>query len=327
MINMMRYYMSYRQYNLMDQEVLVRDIFERLAYLSTDIKGDLRTARMKPSGRRPFDRDFVLPDYSNSSRGEIRIPTALQRDIENEEKKREEQLNQMADEDRHELEEDEDFDGDEEDISDDDSFGDDIEVNNVKQEMGGKFGRGRKRVNKEDNGYSDSDDQESIEEKRKRLLRLRVEQERRKKEQHEEEQVLRVSVERFTVPEVLFRPVDAGLQSDLVGLSHAIVQSVEACPEPYRPALYQSVYLVGGLALLPNLIERLRGELRSLVPDEYDIDIFTGDSPIDRAWMGAKSIFEKEHYAKSTVSRQEWENSLKRRAYNKLLVENGGLYT
>ena len=140
-------------------------------------------------------------------------------------------------------------------------------------------------------------------------------------------QVLRVSVERFTVPEVLFRPIDAGLQSDLVGLSHAIVQSVETCPEHYHPALYRTVYLVGGLALLPNLIERLKGELRCLVPSEYDIDIFVGDSPIDRAWMGAKSYFEKEHYTKSTVSQQEWEKSSKRRAYKKLLIENGGCYT
>mmetsp|Transcript_2497 Transcript_2497/g.6755 ORF Transcript_2497/g.6755 Transcript_2497/m.6755 type:complete len:621 (-) Transcript_2497:118-1980(-) len=324
MINMMRYYMSYRQYNLMDQEVLVRDIFERLAYISSDIKGELRTARMKPSGRRPFDRDFVLPDYSNSSRGEIRIPLALQRDIENEQKKRKEQLHQMTDEDHHEPEEDEDFCGDEEDDSeDDDSFSDEIEVDNVTQEKG----EGRKRLDVEEKGCSESEDEESIDEKRKRLLRQRVEQERRRREQQDEEQVLRVSVERFTIPEVLFRPIDSGLQSDLVGLSHAIVQSVEACPEPYRPALYRSVYLVGGLALLPNLIKRLKCELRSLVPDEYDVNIFASDSPVDRAWMGAKSIFENEHYAKSTVSRQEWENSLKRRAYRKLLIENGGFYT
>ena len=169
--------------------------------------------------------------------------------------------------------------------------------------------------------------EESIEEKRKRLLRQRAEEERRKREQQEEEQVLRVSVERFTIPEVLFRPIDAGFQSDLVGLSQAIVQSVEACPECYRPALYKSVYLVGGVALLPNLIERLKRELRSLVPSEYDIDVSIGESPIDRAWVGAKSYFEKENYTKSTVSRQEWEESSKRRAYRKLLIENGGSYT
>mmetsp|Transcript_4941 Transcript_4941/g.10108 ORF Transcript_4941/g.10108 Transcript_4941/m.10108 type:complete len:167 (+) Transcript_4941:1432-1932(+) len=165
-----------------------------------------------------------------------------------------------------------------------------------------------------------------MEEKRKRLLRERAEEDRRKREQQQEEQALRVSVERFVVPEVLFRPIDAGLQSDLMGLSQAIVQSVEACPEPYRPALYRTVYLVGGVARLPNLLERLKRELRSLVPSEYELEIFAADSPIDRAWLGAKASFEKEPYTKYTVSRQEWEEASKRKAYTKLLIKNGGCY-
>jgi actin-related protein len=329
MINMMKYYMSYRQYNLMDQELLMRDVFERLSYISTDMEGELRIARNKPLGRRPYDRDFVLPDYSNTTRGEIRIPFALQRDIEKEEhEKREEQRQEEVDEDD---DDDEDFSGDDEDDLEDEDFEEDEDTNDngASKKANKNEGRERKRKkvdDKENDDSADDDDEESIEQKRKRLLRQRAEEERRKRDQQEEEQVLRVSLERFTVPEVLFRPVDAGLQSDLVGLSQAIVQSVEACPEPYRPALYRTVYLVGGLALLPNLIERLKRELRSLVPSEYDIDIFMGDSPIDRAWMGAKSYFEKEHYTKSTVSRQEWEELSKRRVYKKLLIENGGCY-
>jgi actin-related protein len=332
MINMMKYYMSYRQYNLMDQELLMRDVFERLSYISTDIEGELRIARNKPSGRRPYDRDFVLPDYSNTTRGEIRLPFALQRDIEKEEnEKREEQRQEEVDEDDDE-DEDEDFSGEDEEDLEDEDFDEDEDMNGsgAPKKANKKEGKEKKRKKvdaKENDDSADDDEEESIEEKRKRLLRQRAEDERRKREQQEEEQVLRVSLERFTVPEVLFRPIDAGLQSDLVGLSQAIVQSVEACPEPYRPALYRTVYLVGGLALLPNLVERLKRELRSLVPSEYDVDICIGDSPIDRAWMGAKSYFEKEHYTKSTVSRQEWEESSKRKAYKKLLIENGGCYT
>merc|ERR1712238_313907 len=124
MINMLKYYMSYRQYNLMDQELLMRNVFERLSYVSMDTEGDLKKARLKPSGRRLYDRDFVLPDYTNSTKGKIRIPFALQKE-------------------------------------------------------------------------------------------LKAEEERKRRQQ--EKQVLRVSVERFVIPEVLFRPIDSGLQSDLVG--------------------------------------------------------------------------------------------------------------
>eukprot|EP00533_Pseudo-nitzschia_delicatissima_P009974 CAMPEP_0116088648 /NCGR_PEP_ID=MMETSP0327-20121206/5981_1 /TAXON_ID=44447 /ORGANISM="Pseudo-nitzschia delicatissima, Strain B596" /LENGTH=616 /DNA_ID=CAMNT_0003579741 /DNA_START=85 /DNA_END=1935 /DNA_ORIENTATION=+ len=322
MVNMMKYYMSYRQYNLMDQELIMRDVFERLSYISTDMEQELKIARLKPSGRRPYDRDFVLPDYSNTDRGEIRIPFALQKEMEREEqKKRDDQ--QEEEEDDDDEDDDEDFGSDEEeddDDMDDENFDEDEDTSKK-----AKKERKRKKIEEDEN--DDSDEEESMEEKRKRLLQQRVEEHRRKLAQQEEEQVLRVSVERFTIPEVLFRPIDAGLQSDLVGLPQAIVQSVQACPEYYRPALYRSVYLVGGLARLPNLIERLKRELRSLVPSEYDIDISIGESTIDRAWTGAKSYFEKEDYTKATVSRKEWENSSQRQAYKKLLIENGGIYT
>jgi actin-related protein len=352
MINMLKYYMSYRQYNLMDQELLMRDVFERLSYVSMDMEEDLKIARLKPSGRRLYDRDFVLPDYTNTSKGKIRFPFALQKELEMEEQRKKKQQLQEIDEDidddeEDEEEEDEDFEEEDDDGDDDDDDDDDDE--DFEEDMKEKPTTNKKRT-KEKNGHKkrkrdtddddncdsnnnnnnnnddDDDEEESMEEKRKRLLQQRAEEQRRKREQQEEEQVLRVSVERFVIPEVLFRPIDAGLQSDLMGLSHAIVQSVESCPEPYRPALYRSVYLVGGVTLLPNLMERLQRELRSLVPTEYDLKIFTADSPIDRAWLGAKAFFDQVPYTKWSVSRQEWENVSKRKAYNKLLIENGGCY-
>ena len=340
MINMLKYYMSYRQYNLMDQELLMRDVFERLSYISMDMGGDLKIARLKPSGRRIYDRDFVLPDYTNTTKGEIRIPFALQKELEKEEQKKKKEEQQLQededDDDDDDEEEDEDFDedddNDEDDDDDDEDFSEDFNEDSngngatKKPTKNKRSDKKRKNTDDDDDDDDDDDEMESMEDKRKRLLRQRAVEERRKSEQQEEEQVLRVSVERFVVPEVLFRPIDAGLQSDLVGLSQAIVQSIEACPEPYRPALYRTVYLIGGVARLPNLMDRLKRELRSLVPSEYDLEIFTTDSPIDRAWMGAKDFYEKEPYTKWSVSRQEWEESSKRRAYKKLLIENGGCY-
>jgi len=345
MVNMLKYYMSYRQYNLMDQGFLMRDVFERLSYLSLDMKADLKLARRKPSGRRSYDRDFVLPDYTNTRRGEIRIPLALQRDLEKEEqqkkrKSKEEQQQEEEDDDDdddddEEEEGDEDFEGNDHDDDDDDTEDDDDDDfredtasgKTTTKKSTKKRGKGKETSdNDNDNDDDDDDEEESMEAKRRRLLRERAEEERRKREQQEEEQVLRVSVERFVVPEVLFRPIDAGLPSDLVGLARAIVQSVEACPECYRPALYRTVYLVGGVANLPNLKERLERELRSLVPSEHELEIVTADSPIDRAWLGARARFETEPYTRYTLSRREWEESSKRKAYTRLLIENGGFY-
>ena len=113
----------------------------------------------------------------------------------------------------------------------------------------------RKRVSTEEKSAPPTDEieDETEQDKRTRLLRERAERQRSRKAQEEEEQVLLVSVERFTVPEVLFRPQDAGMQSQIVGLAVAVMQAVEACPEPYHPALYRSIFITGGVAKIPNL--------------------------------------------------------------------------
>lgn len=348
LINMLKYYMSYRQYNLMEQTHLLRQVFERLSFVSLNTAHDLQLARQKPSGRRTYDRDFVLPDYQRTHEGEIRIPPLLQRDMEREAKAREgvdedEDDDEEQDEDFELEEEEDDDDDDDADVDDgdvemvDETYDDDDESDNGKvkkkkpKPIASSKIKGKKKKNTSNDDVIEDDDdddeeEESLEQRRKRILQERAQEERRKRQQQEEEQVLRISIERFAIPEVLFRPMDAGLQPDLVGLAQAIVQSVEACPMPYRPALYQTVYLVGGLAQLENLKPRLERELRSLIPAEYKTQISVAASPMDRAWMGAKAQFLQEPYTKWSVSRQEWEGSSKHRAYTKLLTGKGGSF-
>jgi actin-related protein len=339
MINMLKYYMSYRQYNLMDQTALLRQVFEKLSYLSLNMAADLALARQKSSGRRIYDRDVVLPDYQRTHQVEVRLPLLLQRDLERQAQKAMQGAAggpHAAVEDDDE-EEDEDFELDEEDDDDDDDDDDDNDVEMVEEEEEEKEDSGKNKKKSRMSGKKkgdhsrpadddDDDDEETLEQKRKRIMQERAQEERRRKQQQEEEQVLRVSVERFAVPEVLFRPMDAGLQPDLVGLAQAIVQSVQACPMFYRPALYQTVYLVGGVAQLENLKPRLERELRSLVPSDYEMKITVAESPIDRAWMGAKHFFSTQPYTKWSLSRQEWEGSSKRKAYTKLLMNKGGTF-
>jgi actin-related protein len=289
----------------MDQENLLRDVFEKLAYVSLDFHDELRVARYSPSGRRPYDRDYVLPDYQISQKGKVRIPFALQKLLEKEEKD----------------------DGDAEDDEDEDD--DDFEDEDAKSDSGDDSdddgaGDGNKQGGDEED---EEDEEETDEQKRKRLMQQRAEEERRKRGQEEEEQILRVSVERFTVPEVIFRPLDAGLPADLVGLAETIVQSINACPKPYHPALYQSIRITGGLSQLQNLQIRLEQELRTLVPSEYKLSaIELAESPIDQAWLGAKKWVQQTPYTKWSVSKDEWEGAGKRKAYTRLLLSNGGVY-
>ena len=322
MINILKYYMSYRQYNLMDQEPILRDVFEKLAYCSLDFRNDMKVARYTPSGRRSYDRDYVLPDYQTSHQGQVRLPYALQKFMEQEAKRASgDGADDDIDDEEDDDEEDEDFVAADENGANNNSNGDGGDDNDKAD--------GGIDENDDDGGGENGDDEEeeTEEEARKRILKQRAEEERRRREQEEDEQILRVSVERFTVPEVLFRPKDVGLQQDLVGLAEAIVQAVGACPKAYHPALYRSLYITGGLSRLPNLKVRLEEELRTLVPSEYKLgEIQVAEAPLEEAWLGAKASFDKTKFQQWSIGREEWIAAGKRKAYTKLLLSSGGSY-
>ncbi len=107
-----------------------------------------------------------------------------------------------------------------------------------------------------------------------------------------EQQVLSMEVERFVVPEVLFRPSDVGLRQ--AGLPEAVVEAVEACDVGLRAALYRNIVLTGGNALLPGLAERLQTELRALVPHYYPVHVHAPPDPVEYAWRGGARMARQE---------------------------------
>jgi hypothetical protein len=177
---MLKYYCSYRQWNLMDQEWILREVLEKAGYVSLRFREEIKLARTLPPGRRPFDREFLLPDYQSSFRGEIQLPPALlQREAEQE------------DEDTEEESED---DTDDEDIREEDMTEQDVELdlNEVAEDSrttkaiekgmaeqvkkSGDVGDPEDEDDQEDDqDKSDADDdmEEDIEESRQRLLMQR----------------------------------------------------------------------------------------------------------------------------------------------------------
>jgi actin-related protein 6 len=306
LVNVLKYYMSYRQYNLMDQEHLLKDILHQLLFVSLDFKRDLELARRKPSGRRIYDRDFVLPDYQTRSQGQVRIPSALQQELS--------AVNTNGDEneDDEDQEDDEDYEMEENDDDPCDTTGDGgVQETEFQEEEG-------------DESVKSDEEEKTIEQRRQVLLRQRAEEEKRRREQAEEEQVLRLSVERFTVPEILFRPADAGFPQELVGLGSAIVQAIQACPEHFHAALYQSIHLVGGVSKIQNLKMRVENEVRELASSEYRVKVSLDCTPIERGWLGAKTWVSHSSHTDCMISRDEWLMAGKRKAYTRLLSANGG---
>ena len=100
-------------------------------------------------------------------------------------------------------------------------------------------------------------------------------------------QSLALLAERFTVPELLFQPREAGIAQ--AGLAHAVAEAIAASPAPLRAGLWASIALVGGGAALPGLEARLFRELRALCPGDSPLGLFTARAPAECAWRGGSA--------------------------------------
>ena len=118
------------------------------------------------------------------------------------------------------------------------------------------------------------------------------------------EQVLKLSNERISVPEILFRPSDIGI--DQAGVAECVAQAAEACLPDLRDALFSNVVLTGGSALFPNFEERLRHELRAFVPSDMEVGFTTATDPLLAAWRGGSIFAASDSYPMQVVTRAEY---------------------
>lgn len=219
LVNIWKYYTSYRQWNLMDQEWIMRDIFQQLAFVSLDFTGDILLGRRTPQGRRSYDRNFVLPDYQTTFQGQVELTDQLKRlqqEQQEADAKEEQQLRDEAEDD-----EDEDFDNanpqqdieeenEHDDMDEDDGENDadsDAKVDESADEKDAKQKKRKRRKSSkskkrnkrktddedEEDDDADEDDEDEDDNKdlmRQRLLRQKQEEERRRRELEAEQQVL-----------------------------------------------------------------------------------------------------------------------------------------
>ena len=264
--NLLKQTISYRKFNMMDEFFIVNEAKEKLCFLSMDLDNEMKEARKtKLFGSRWFDREFVLPDFVESFEGSIRLPLLMQRK-QIELAKKENEVEETS------------IDGKE--LVDEPMSNPDVKKSNEDDDEGDES----QNAENED----DDSDEETEEQARQRIMKQK-EQERRLREQQEmERQALELSVERFAIPEILYRPSDIGMRQ--LGLAEAIIQSIEACDPIYQAALLQNIVLTGGSVKIPSFKERLEKELRSLAPTNVSIRIYLPENPEEYAWMGCRDL-------------------------------------
>ncbi|KAK3049384.1 Actin-related protein 5 [Extremus antarcticus] len=117
-----------------------------------------------------------------------------------------------------------------------------------------------------------------------------------------------LNVERIRVPEVVFQPSIAGVdQAGIVEIAEDILmQRLSGMPEA-RDAMLKDVFLTGGYALFQGFEERLREELRAVLPFEVALGVRKAQDPVLDAWKGAAKWAEGEGRGQGFVTREEWQ--------------------
>lgn len=123
-----------------------------------------------------------------------------------------------------------------------------------------------------------------------------------------DDQLLSLGSERFSVPELLFKPNDIGLEQ--AGLAEAVVDAVESCHPSLRGLMYSNVLIAGGSSLFANFTQRLTKELRPLVNTDYNVGVTLTEHPITSAWRGGSLLGSNAsgvHNKRLSVSKQQYE--------------------
>uniref|UniRef100_H2YY43 Actin-related protein 6 n=1 Tax=Ciona savignyi TaxID=51511 RepID=H2YY43_CIOSA len=113
-----------------------------------------------------------------------------------------------------------------------------------------------------------------------------------------QEQMIRLTVERFAVPEILFHPSDVGIPQ--MGLAEAIMHSVSKCSEDTQPHMLRNIVLTGGSCKFLNFKQRLEEDLRRLAPDHLDICLTMPENPVTYACEGGL------RWTKTNTIREHW---------------------
>jgi len=118
-----------------------------------------------------------------------------------------------------------------------------------------------------------------------------------------------LSNERFSIPEMLFRPADVGISQ--CGLAEAVMQSLAKCPPELVGPLLSNIICVGGTFMMPQAAQRLQKDIRALAPDVLPVRVHTSLTPTLTNWHGAAAFVNACGSADAfahqfSVSKAEW---------------------
>ncbi|KAF9046356.1 actin-like protein ARP6 [Panaeolus papilionaceus] len=133
----------------------------------------------------------------------------------------------------------------------------------------------------------------------------------------ETDQILVMNNERFTVPEILFRPDDIVVTIrdihdlsypgfDQAGIAGTIAHSISLLPSDLQGMFWSNIGLIGGNSKITGFRDRLFSELRTLAPVEFEVVIYECEDPVTEVYRSACKFAAKPEFSRLCVTREEY---------------------
>jgi len=118
-------------------------------------------------------------------------------------------------------------------------------------------------------------------------------------------QSVKLGLERFRAPELLFNPSIIG--AECASLPQALAAAINKCDLHVRKELYSDIILSGGSTMTKGFGERLLAETRVLAPKEIVIKIWAPAKRTLSAWVGGSILASLQSFKqKMLISRKEY---------------------
>ncbi|KAL6703340.1 Actin-related protein 5 [Coniothyrium glycines] len=118
---------------------------------------------------------------------------------------------------------------------------------------------------------------------------------------------IHLNVERVRVPEVVFQPTIAGVdQAGIVEIA-ANILTERLGDHPSRDDVLKDIFLTGGNTLFQGFEERLRAELRAVLPAEQSLTVRRAQDCVLDAWKGAARWAGTKENRRHFITRKEFE--------------------
>jgi actin-related protein 5 len=125
-------------------------------------------------------------------------------------------------------------------------------------------------------------------------------------ESQREAHQLHLNVERIRVPEVVFQPSIAGLdQAGIVEIASTILTE-RLANHSRRDDVLNDIFLTGGNTMFQGFEERLRNELRAVLPAEQSMKVRRAKDCVLDSWRGAAQWGGKKENRRNFITKAEW---------------------